>query len=195
VLTNDVIQIGGLAQGVFTNEAAREAAITSPTEGMIAYLTAATVPTATGAITAIPTGIRTVYNGSVWVCITPVGASSNTPATTTSTSYVTTLTGDSVEISATLTTGTTALVSIFSRGGVNVADTPLIMSYKINAAAASDSNLLIFYPGGNNFTGTLGRTEIFTGLTAGTNKITLAYRVDGNTGSFTNRQLVVQGIA
>ena len=184
-----------MAQGVFTNEAARDAAITSPIEGMHAYLTASTVAAATGAITAVPSGIQTIYNGSVWVCVTPVGASSYTVATTTSTSYVTTLTSDTVEISATLTTGTTALLSMFTRAGNNVSGNNVIMSYKINAAAASDTNMVIFYAGGNNYTGTLGKTEIITGLTAGTNKITLAYRVDSTTGQYNNRQLLVQGIA
>jgi hypothetical protein len=38
---------------VFTDEAARDAAITSPTEGMHAYLTASTVAAATGGTTAV----------------------------------------------------------------------------------------------------------------------------------------------
>jgi hypothetical protein len=41
IMANDVLQFAPFVQGVFTNEAARDAAVTSPTEGMHVYLTAA----------------------------------------------------------------------------------------------------------------------------------------------------------
>ena len=100
---------------VFTTEAARDAAITSPTEGMRAYITAPTIPAATGGITNIPTGIQTIYNGSVWVCITPVGAGETATGTTTSASYTATLSGSpGTNPTVTLVTGTSAIVSVSS---------------------------------------------------------------------------------
>ena len=59
---------------IFLNEATRDAAIPSPVEGQQCYLTAPTVPAATGSITAVPTGVQVIYNGSVWVCTTPIAA-------------------------------------------------------------------------------------------------------------------------
>ena len=44
----------------FTTEAARATALPSPTEGMMAFLTAPTVPAATGEYTKLPSGIFTV---------------------------------------------------------------------------------------------------------------------------------------
>jgi hypothetical protein len=78
---------------VFTDEAARDAAITSPTEGMHAYLTASTVAAATGDTTAVPTGVQTIYNGSAWVCVTTIGASTAATGSTTSSSFTATLSG------------------------------------------------------------------------------------------------------
>ena len=187
-------------QATFTNEAARDAAIPATgialQEGMRAYLTASTVATATGTTTSIPSGITTIYNGSAWVCVTEVGARSTTSGTTT-TGFVTTLTGDATAISGTLSTGTTALVSIdaictHSAGG-NAAQ----ISFSVSGAttlAASDAN------GANitldtSYTGTISRSFVITGLTAGTNTFTLNYKTGNPTLTFTSRSLVVKGIA
>jgi len=200
VITNDVIQIGGLAQGVFTNEAARDAAITSPTEGMIAYLTAATVPAATGSITAVPTGVRTIYNGSVWVCVTEVGARSEVlGANTASTSFVSTLTLDTTPISVTLVTGTTAVVSIHFTGFTQ--GFTAVMAVAVSGAstiAATEAKGIVH----NDLTNASavqsshGSTFVFTGLTAGTNTFTAQYKISSGTATFNNaRALTVKGIA
>lgn len=198
VLTNDIIQIAGLAQGVFTNEAAREAAITSPTEGMIAYLTAPTVPAATGATTAVPTGVRTVYNGSVWVCVTPVGANSDTSGTTTSTSYVTTLTGDATAVSVTLVTGTTAHIMMNTTAANSTSGTNVYLAYSVSGAstvtAAAATECVFTCPSAGGIQSP-ARAYIITGLTAGTNTFTLNYRVSANTGTYTHRQITVSGVA
>ena len=181
---------------IFLNEATRDAAIPSPVEGQQCYLTAPTVPAATGTTTAVPTGVRVIYNGSVWVCTTPVGALSNTSATTTSTSYVTTLTGDATAISTTLVTGTTAHIQF---GGRIDANTTLnaSMTFSVSGAttvAASDANgtlTTISTSFGNN----LYRSCIFTGLTAGTNTFTLNYKTSANTATCVHRNLVVCGVA
>ena len=185
--------------GTYTNEAARDAAISSPTEGMMAYLTAPTVPAATGTNTFLPTGITTVYNGSVWVCVTPVFAYSGTSGTTTSTSYVTTLTGDTTAISATSVTGTTALI----RGEItaNLAATATIsvalsVSGATTLAAGGTGSIVSSFAltvAGNAFTFPVA--SFVHGLTAGTNTFTLNYKTNASTATFTYRSLSVQGIA
>ena len=179
---------------MFTTEAVRDAAITSPTEGMHAYLTASTVAAATGQTTAVPTGIQTIYNGAAWVCVTEVGASSLTSATTTSTSYVSTLTGDTTAVSVTLSTGTTAKVehgAFSSTSGVYSQD------FTVSGAttrASNDSTRLIHQLGINGAAAPF-RSFVLTGLTAGTNTFTLQYKTDGSLFTATHRVLTVKAIA
>jgi hypothetical protein len=183
---------------VFTTEAARDAAITAPTEGMMAYLTAPTsaIVTATGNTTAVPTGVSTIYNGSVWVCTTEVAANSPTDGTTTSGSYVTTLTGDGTAIAATLVTGTTALISLGAEVANNANAVFTHLSFSVSGAttlAASDENGV----GMNhtaNYWQVVSRVFVITGLTAGTNTFTLSYRVQSNTGTYSKRWLAAKGI-
>jgi len=193
-------------QATFTNEAARDLAYApagamSPItlqEGMRAYLTASTVTTATGNVTGIPTGITTVYNGTVWVCTTPVSAKSNVLATTASTSYITGMTGDGTALSVTLTTGTTALVmisgQIFNSGAGNASYISVSVSGATTLAAA-DAQSAAANVGGVNYGQSLNRTQIITGLTPGTNTFTLNYRVGAGTGSHNNRDITVVGLA
>ena len=175
-------------------------AIPSPFEGQRAYLTAplsATV-TATGAITAVPTGINVVYNGVAWVCTTEVGAGSNTAATTASTSYVTTLTSDSTAVSVTLLTGTTALIMYSSIGYNNTAASSYYTSISVSGAttiAAADSNSSGATSAGVNYGVNTNRTMVLTGLTAGVNTFTLNYKVNSGTATFLGRNLIVKGIA
>jgi len=200
VIANDIIQIGGLAQGVFTTEAARDAAITSPTEGMIAYLTAPTVPAATGTSTFLPSGIRTVYNGSVWVCVTPVGASTPAQGATSSTSYTATLSGTpGTNPSVTIVTGTTAMVSMRGFTTAGAGNLYTIISIAVSGAstvAASDDWAGYTYASGTNEGNTNGVTVIIPGLTAGTNTFTMQYKLNSAVSStFSQRSIIVQGIA
>jgi len=189
-------------QATFTNEAARDAAIPATAislqEGMRAYLTASTVATATGATTAIPSGITTTYNSSAWVCTTPVGASSGTTGTMTGTSYQNTLTGDTTAISATLVTGTTALINISCTTAHSALATKNFLSVAVSGAttlAASDANGVEANQMVAGYIYTMSRSYILTGLTAGTNTFTLNYKTQGATATFYSRSLVVQGIA
>ena len=186
-------------RNVFTNEAARDAAITSPVEGMMAYLTAPTVPAATGATTAVPTGVTTIYNGSVWVCVTPVSAFSRTTASTTSTSNVTTLTGDGTAISVTLVTGTSALVCVSGLfqpgGGALTAYTATAVSGATTISAASSTVTTAFAQANASYFSPFSVVATMTGLTAGTNTFTLNYSTSANTVNFYQRYLTVQGIA
>ena len=181
---------------IFADEAARDAAIPSPVEGQRCYLTAPTIPAATGALTLVPSGVQTIYNGSVWVCVTDIGARSNINATTTSTSYVTTLTSDTTPLSVTLVTGTTALIDLFATA-VDL-NNYVWQSVSVSGAttlAANDDNAAQFYWFGVAAGISYGRRFIISGLTAGTNTFTMNYKVSGGTGSFEERAFTVKGIA
>jgi len=202
VIVNDILQFAPMVQGVFTNEAARDAAITAPTEGMHAYLTAPTVPAATGVNTFIPSGVQTIYNGSVWVCATEVGAYTSTQGSTTSNSYTATLSSGGTNPSVTLVTGTTAMLSICAEIlGDATTNQSVYMSVAVSGAgtvAASDQwACKVTTANPAYFTATPGRSSVITGLTAGTNTFTLQYKYGGasNTGFFQLRSLVVKGIA
>jgi len=183
----------------FTTEAARDAALTAPSEGMVAYLTTPTVPSATGATTFVPTGIQTIYNGSSWVCVTDVGAFTPTSGTTTATANFTpTLTGGGTNPSVTVTTGTTAMITFVansSNGGavssymsvaVSGATTITADTFETNFGAARNAVATF---------GTVCRTVIISGLTAGTNTFTLNYLVAAGTGTWAYRSINVRGVA
>jgi hypothetical protein len=190
-------------QATFTNEAARDAAIPATgialQEGMRAYLTAPTVPDATGTTTFKPTGITTVYNGTAWVCLTPVFAYSATSGTTTSASYVTTLTGDLTAISCTAVTGTTALIRgeiTASLAGTATLAVALSVSGATTLAAGATGSLQSLFAttqNGNSFTFPVA--SLVHGLTAGTNTFTLNYKTNASTATFSYRMLSVQGVA
>jgi len=193
-------------QATFTNEAARDTAFANPgalapitlQEGMRAYLTAATVPAATGAVTGVPTGVTSVYNGSNWPCVTPIYAGSRTQATTTSTSYVTTLTGDATAVSVTCVTGTTALVTmsaLFQPSTVLSAFMALQVSGATTISAASSTFTAAASQANANYWTNMNVTAVFTGLTAGTNTFTLNYQTSSGTTTFYQRHLLVQGVA
>ncbi len=173
----------------FTNEAARDAALTSPSEGMTAYLSAPTVPAATGTVTNVPTGALTIYNGSVWVCTTEIAANTAGTSGNFTTAYANLLVGG-VATSVTLVTGTTALVSYAARinGNGNFAS----ISVKTGTIAASDDwsafNQASAYV-------TVGRTFVMTGLTAGTNTFTLQGKNNVAGGNCDHMTLSVNGVA
>jgi hypothetical protein len=181
---------------VFTNEAARDAAITSPVKGMMVYLTAPTVPAATGEFTAVPTGIQTIYNGSSWVCITPVGTRTSNTGQTTSTTYTATLTGTpGTNGSVTLSTGTTALIAIASHISTSAGAASFVSFAVSGATTLAASNLYDIESTSTSAYTTAARTFVLTGLTAGTNTFTLQYRSDVGTCQVAHRCLTVQGIA
>jgi hypothetical protein len=196
---NEVREAMFFGQATFTNEAARDTAFGTAMlpivlqEGMRAYLTDPTVPAAAGNITSLPSGITTVYNGSAWVCISPVASRTDAPGTTTSAGYTATLSGSpGTNPSVTLATGTSALVTYtvqtLASGGF--AGSSVAVS-GATTLVASDNYILV----SEVTTGiTLSRTFVLDGLTAGTNTFTLQYRTAG-TATYNRRNLVVQGIA
>lgn len=192
---NTNVRDNSLAGGpIYATEALRDAAITAPFEGQRAYITGSTVAAATGVITAVPTGIQTIYNGAAWVCVTPVGADTATVGTTTSLSFTATLTSGGTNPSVTLSTGTTALIQV-SGAQLATAGTPANIGVAISGAttAAASSNY-----GTYSTSATYNRYSdqwVITGLTAGTNTFTLQYITASGTASFGFRHLTVQGIA
>lgn len=184
-----------MGQPTFTTEAARDAEITAPEEGMRAYITAPTIPAGTGT-TQLPSGITTIYNGSVWVCVTPVGAYASGNGNTMSTSFTATLGGTpGTNASVTLVTGTTALVSLGALIYSTTAGNSW-MSVAVSGAGtvAAATGVTSVYNAGT--TGIIsGRTFVLSGLTAGTNTFTLQYQAGAYTGNYQDRTIVVQGIA
>jgi len=200
IIVEDILQFAAFNRGVFTTEAVRDAAITSPTEGMHAYLTAPTVPAATGATTTpVPLGAQTIYNGAVWVCVTPVGATSNVEGTiTSSTSFVTVISTDATDVSVTLVTGATAKIKIVSSSRSDTLGAEVLISFNVAGAttlAASDANAMFGACARANTWATVTNEIIITGLTAGTNTFTISQRVTAGTETFVRRRILVTGIA
>jgi hypothetical protein len=147
----------------------------------------------------VPTGIQTIYNGTSWVCITDVGAATATSGTTTATaSFTPTLTSGGTNPSVTLTTGTTAIVTI----AANLTNSSSVTSYMAVAISGATTVSGDTFEGGygaartnNNVSTTASRTYIISGLTAGTNTFTLNYIVGGGTGTFIFRSITARGIA
>ncbi len=175
---------------IFTDEAARDAALTSPTEGMTAYLTAPTIPAAVGATsTSLPTGVLTIYNGSVWVCTTSIAALSGGSSQNFTSAQADITIGGSLT-SVTLVTGTTALVSYAARigGDGNYASVNVKCGAIISGDYAAFQQTVSFI--------TVGRTYVMTGLTAGTNTFTMVCQNNVNgTANCDDVSLTVQGIA
>jgi hypothetical protein len=195
--------VGGAAR-IFTNEAARDAAITAPVEGNRAYLTAPTVPAATGSVTSIPTGVETVYNGSVWVCMTEVASTSVTNTNFSLTSSFaagwTSGSGDTTLNSVTLVTGTTALVNLGLIADNASGTTPILLGLSVTGASSISATYTYSVAGSvfatPNFGGCNGAV-IVTGLTAGTNTFNLLATNGSTTQTMrANRRFIsVRGIA
>lgn len=198
IIANDILQFAPFVQGVFTTEAVRNAAITSPTEGMHAYLTASTETTAAGTNTAIPTGIQTIYDGSGWVTVTDVGAWSPSTSTRAVASFGAT-TGAGTDPAVTLRTGTTALVSwgayLQNSGGGQTMQMSIVVSGATTIAAGSDPLEAILYVPTGFVYHTLSANVLVTGLTAGINTFTTSYHPGGGTSYWYARHLNVKGIA
>lgn len=122
----------------------------------------------------------------------PQSAQVSTSETSTSTSYTNLATSGPA---VTLTTGTQALLSISATGSNNTSNASIYMSYAVSGAStvsASDSTALIIssYTGGIGFSGSA--VYLLSGLTAGSNTFTAKYKVSSNTGSWSNRSLIVE---
>jgi len=182
----------------FTTEAARDLALTSPTEGMYAYITAPTQPAATGAVTGVPTGIRCIYNGAAWVCITPVMATTMAEGNTSSATFTATLASGGTNPSVSVATGTVAQVTISTNQYnnstfINTCSVDITGASTIASSTVSTSFGALLTQGSDY--DSVSTTFIVTGLTAGVNVFTLHYKSQSNQANFGNRSILVQGIA
>jgi hypothetical protein len=197
---NNLIGNADMGNPVFATEAARAAAITAPTEGQRAYITGSSETTATGSVTAIPSGIQTIYNGAGWVTVTPVGAYSNTSSTATNTGYSpTATTGDTTTLSVTLRTGNSAKIEIYMNAQHSTGGGYGQISVAISAPsslAASDPNSVMASAGGATYWLACQRSFIIvTGMVAGLNTFTLNHKTGSSTLTMANRAIVVSGQA
>lgn len=135
-----------------------------------------------------------VWNGTAWVCLTPKSATVTTYQTTTSTTYTDLSTSGPA---VTIDTGTSALIT-FSAAINAPSGQNAHMSFAVSGAttlAASDDNCT--FAGGvtGGLAGSLSRTMLVTGLTAGSNTFTVKYSCpSGLTAGFRNRGITVVGI-
>ena len=176
---------------MFTTETARDAAITSPTEGMHIYLTAPTVPSATGATI---TGIRQVHNGANWVTVSPIMGVVATSEQNTSATYASMATAGPV---VTIQTGTSALVTVSARINNAVATRYGYAGFSVSGAttiAAADTSAVIVGSSNAEITVDVSNSFYVT-LSAGTNTFTMLYRRDVNNTSVGLRALTVRGLA
>jgi len=205
---NAEVVANALAGGpIYATEAARDAAIPTPFEGQRAYITGSTLTTAAGQTTVIPTGIQTIHNGSStptyaanWVCVTQVGAVTDTTCSTVTTaSFADPSTAGNTNPTVTLVTGTSAIVDINSTLYNSTAGAYNYVSFAVSGAttlAGSEGNSYYYSStGGTPADQHTGRRFIITGLTAGTNTFTMKYKVGSGTGQYNRRTLIVQGIA
>ena len=194
----NAMQANALAGGpIYATEAARTTAIPSPYEGQRAYITGSTETTAAGSTTYIPTGIQTIYNGTVWVTVTPIGTSQSATGVTALTSGSSVLTGSPGTVpTVTLRTGTTVLVS---SSVWTVPSTTNAVYVSIGSAATAASGVAggtgTFQYGASPAQCSIFGGGIITGLTAGLNTFYQQYSVSSGSASIYSRQFTVQGIA
>jgi hypothetical protein len=125
------------------------------------------------------------------------GATNNTTGTTTSTSFTSTLTGGGTTPTVTLTTGTSALVWVNSRGSNATANEYAMAAFVVSGAttraAAFEESVYLEDPG-TTATMRAASCTYVTGLTAGSNTFAMQYRVSAGTGTYAYRHLVVMAL-
>ncbi len=98
------------------------------------------------------------------------------------------------EIEVTVTTGTEALICWNAQLSNDTAGSLTYVSYSVSGAttvAASDNHSLNYESSANADRAEFGRSDLRTGLTAGSNVFTLEARVDGNTGTILRPEIAV----
>ena len=134
------------------------------------------------------------YDGAAWQSlggnIAHDNAAVDTGQTTTSTSYTDLATSGPT---VTVTTGTKALVIVFSRISVATSNEVGFMGFAVSGAtttAASEPfSLMLASP--NATVPFAAGASFVVSLTAGSNTFTSKYKVSGGTGTFTNRKIAV----
>lgn len=122
----------------------------------------------------------------------------DTAGTTTSTSYTTTLSGGGTSPAVTVTTGTAVMVFLNS-AVANSASNSTACSYSISGATTfntqgNQDSVAIIMDGGSGKDDRFGISNLHQGINAGSNTITMVYRVSGSTGTYTKRRLQVMAL-
>jgi hypothetical protein len=177
---------------VYANEAARDAAIPAPSEGMQVYLTAPTEPSATGMTI---TGIRQIYDGAAWTTVSLLSGLITTTETCSSATYADLAT---VGPTVTIRTGITALVTVSATIDTSAATRGGTMSFAVSGAttiSAVDANGVFVYSLDGDVFVAASRTYLLTGLTAGVNTFTAKYKQQGGNVNILRRSLSITGAA
>lgn len=143
-------------------------------------------------------GTSALANASITPNLLATGAATAlvaTAETTATTSYVD-LTTTTDSVTTTIGANGLALVNISSLMSNNTASDSCFMSFAVSGAstvAASDANSIQYgiAATGANSLYKMGIGILLTGLTAGSNTFKVKYKVNGGTGTFTNRQISV----
>lgn len=193
-IVNDILQFAPMVQGVFTTEAARNTAITSPTEGMHVYLTAPTEPSGTGMTI---TGVKQVFDGTNWVTTSPITGFVATGELVSAAGYGNLATVGPV---VAIRTGVSALVTMSAKLATGGATRVPYAHFQVvptsgPTIAASDALALFATSSTTDLQIDASRTYLITGLTAGVNTFTMQYRRDVGNGTISNRALTVVGLA
>lgn len=166
--------------GQFATAATRSAGWPSPPVGAMSFLA--------------DTRTLHVYNGSVWVCITPVAQRVDGSNSTTSTGYVD-LGGPSVSIA----TGAYALITL--AGTINTALAPsaqgAYMSVEVSGATAvgaGDERAVGFVAIAGGHIATAGTTLLVGPINPGINTFSARYRVTTGNASFSARHISAVGL-
>lgn len=177
---------------VFTNEAARDAAITSPRVGERVILTSPTGVSGAGGSTYLPSRVTTMYNGTSWSCMTPVSAFTNDSGTINSGSYSTSLSGSpGTNPSVTLVTGSTVLVEHSSEITAPSSGVGTLQSVGVSGATTIGPDDHKWIGNWNTETSTVSKTIPITYLNPGSNTFYLAYRHGGTTGGTVGKRRIV----
>ncbi len=152
------------------------------------------VPVAGQRIYEQDTNLEYVFNGSVWVCVTPVAAATNATDTRTNTAY-----GDGAGgalPAVTVTTGTKALVRLSANINNSGAANSVFMGYAVSGAStiAATDNESLALAGAAGHQMQAGYESYITGLTAGVNTFTAKYRAAAGTITFSVRKISVQAV-
>ena len=194
---NTNVRDNSLAGGpIYTTEALRDAAITSPFEGQRAYITGST-ETAASVAGGVPTGIQTIYNGTGWVTVTPVGATNTASGATALTGTSSVLTGTpGTAPSVTLRTGTTAVItfSVWAVPSTTNAVYVTVGTAATSASGVTDTGVTFQYSG-SAAQASISASLLMTGLSAGLTTVYIQYAVSSGSATISQRRLVVQGVA
>jgi hypothetical protein len=186
VLTATALNAVNCGIHVYADAAARDAAYGGSgertlVEGEFAYL--------------LDTNLIQFYNSSSWITVNLLAAINSaqvlTSQATSSTSYVDLAT---VGPSVTLTTGTSAIVSVGAASSPAAQGPSAVMSFAVSGATTIAASNDFSSLGGDPYVESVSMITKLTTLTAGSNTFTAKYKATSGTATFFNRSITVWAI-